>query len=94
MCPVTYDVEKIRADFPSLNSGLAFFDGPGGSQVPTPVGKAISEAITSPISNRNTMTLSERNADKIVLDFREAVADLINADPAGIVYGRSWTQIT
>ena len=94
MCPVTYDVEKIRADFPSLNSGLAVFDGPGGSQVPTPVGKAISEAITSPISNRNTMTLSERNADKIVLDFREAVADLINADPAGIVYGRSWTQIT
>lgn len=91
---MTFNVEKIRADFPSLNSGLAFFDGPGGSQVPTQVGQAISDAITKPISNRSVTTLSERNADEIVTNFRQAVADLINADPAGVVYGRSWTQIT
>lgn len=89
-----YDVQKIRNDFPSLDSGLAFFDGPGGSQVPVEVGNAIAEAITKPISNRNTVTQSERNAEEIVIDFRHAVADLINADPNGVVYGRSWTQIT
>lgn len=91
---MTYDVEKIRADFPALKSGLAFFDGPGGSQVPTQVGEAIAAAITQPISNRGVTTLSEKNADEIVLNFRKAIADLINADPAGVVYGRSWTQIT
>jgi len=91
---VNYDVEKIRRDFPALNSGLAFFDGPGGSQVPTQVGLAISKAISLPISNRNIITASERNADQIVQEFRQAVADLINADPKGVVYGRSWTQIT
>lgn len=91
---MTYDVEKIRADFPALKSGLAFFDGPGGSQVPSQVGKAIAAAITKPISNRNVITESERNADEIVSNFRSAVADLINADPGGVVYGRSWTQIT
>jgi cysteine desulfurase family protein (TIGR01976 family) len=91
---VNYDCEKIRRDFPSLNSGLAFFDGPGGSQVPSQVGLAISKAITLPISNRNIVTTSERNADQIVQDFRQGVADLINADPKGVVYGRSWTQIT
>ena len=89
-----YDVQKIRKDFPALNSGMAFFDGPGGSQVPLVVGNAISEAITKPISNRNTVTQSERNAEEIVNKFRDAVADLINADPNGVVYGRSWTQIT
>ena len=91
---MTYDVEKIRADFPALKSGVAFFDGPGGSQVPSQVGTAIAEAITKPISNRNVVTISERNADEIVINFRKAVADLINADPDGVVYGRSWTQLT
>jgi len=91
---MTYDVEKIRADFPALKSGLAFFDGPGGSQVPTQVGAAIAAAITQPISNRGVTTLSEKNAEEIVLGFRQAVGDLINTDPAGVVYGRSWTQIT
>jgi cysteine desulfurase family protein (TIGR01976 family) len=91
---MTYDVNKIRSHFPSLNTGLAFFDGPGGSQVPDVVGAAIADAITKPISNRNTNTESEKNAEEIVLGFRRAVADLIDVDPNGVVYGRSWTQIT
>jgi cysteine desulfurase family protein (TIGR01976 family) len=91
---VTYNVEKVRSDFPALDSGLAFFDGPGGSQVPTQVGSAIAKAITLPISNRNLVTASERNAEEIVVNFRQAVGDLINANPKGVVYGRSWTQIT
>jgi cysteine desulfurase family protein (TIGR01976 family) len=89
-----YDVNKVRASFPSLNTGLAFFCGPGGSQVPDVVGKTISDAITKPISNRNVNTESEKNAEEIVLSFRAAVADLIDVDPRGVVYGRSWTQLT
>lgn len=42
---MTYDVNKIRSHFPSLNTGLAFFCGPGGSQVPDVVGAAIAAAI-------------------------------------------------
>jgi cysteine desulfurase family protein (TIGR01976 family) len=91
---MSYDVNRIRSHFPSLNTGLAFFDGPGGSQVPDVVGAAIADAITKPISNRNTNTESEKNAEEIVLGFRKAVADLIDVDPGGVVYGRSWTQIT
>ena len=91
---MTYDVNKIRSHFPSLNTGLAFFDGPGGSQTPDVVGAAIADAITKPISNRHVITESEKNAQEIVLDFRKAVGDLIDVDPAGVVYGRSWTQLT
>jgi len=89
-----FDVVRIRSHFPSLNTGLAFFDGPGGSQVPDCVGSEISRAITAPISNRNTVTESEINAERIVKEFRASVGDLIDADPAGVVYGRSWTQLT
>lgn len=91
---MSYDVNKVRTSFPSLNTGLAFFCGPGGSQVPDVVGKAIFDAITKPISNRNVNTESEKNAEEIVLSFRAAVADLIDVDPRGVVYGRSWTQLT
>lgn len=91
---MSYDVKRIRSHFPSLNTGLAFFDGPGGSQVPDVVGAAIADAITKPISNRNTNTESEKNAEEIVLGFRRAVGDLIDVDPNGVVYGRSWTQLT
>lgn len=90
---MSYDVNHIRKDFPSLNSGLAFFDGPGGSQVPTQVGEAISRAITSASSNRGVTTASEKYADEIVMEFRHAVADLTNGDARGVVYGRSWTQL-
>ena len=91
---MTFDVNRIRKEFPSLDSGIAFFDGPGGSQVPKSVGDAIAKAIIQPTSNRNTVTLSEQNAEKCVQDYRQAVADLLNCDPRGVIYGRSWTQLT
>jgi cysteine desulfurase family protein (TIGR01976 family) len=91
---MSYDVNRIRKDFPSLETGIAFFDGPGGSQVPKVVGEEISKAITQASSNRGTITLSEQNAEKCVVEYRSAVADLLNCDSKGVIYGRSWTQLT
>ena len=91
---MSYDVNRIRKDFPSLETGIAFFDGPGGSQVPKVVGEEISKAITQASSNRGTITLSEQNAEKCVVEYRSAVADLLNCDAKGVIYGRSWTQLT
>lgn len=91
---MSYSVERIRKDFPSLDTGLAYFDGPGGSQVPKVVGEVIAKAITQPSSNRGSTTESEKNADDCVTKYRNSVADLLNCDPQGVVYGRSWTQLT
>ena len=91
---MTYDVDELRSHFPSLRSGLAHFDGPGGTQAPREVGDAIAATLTAPLSNRGTVGPSERNADAAVLAFRRAYADLLGADPDGIVYGRSATQLT
>src|SRR5690554_3052055 len=90
---MSYDVVRIRADFPSLKSGWAFFDGPGGTQTPVQVIDAITDALSEPLSNRGTVTDGERNADRIVADARSAVADLVGGNPAGVVFGRSATQL-
>lgn len=89
-----YDVAALRARFPALAEGAAHFDGPGGSQVPDSVGAAVGATLTSAISNRGPATASSRRADEIVVAARQAVADLLGADPAGIVFGRSMTQLT
>ncbi|HMM95074.1 cysteine desulfurase-like protein [Phycicoccus sp.] len=91
---MAYDVERIRSHFPALAEGAAHFDGPGGSQVPDVVGRAVADTLTSAISNRGTVTSSERRAEAVVGDFRLAMADLLGADPRGIVYGRSATALT
>ena len=62
-----YDVEALRAHFPSLAGGTAYFDGPGGTQTPDVVGEAMRRAITQPLSNRGRLTPAERNADDTVL---------------------------
>ncbi|MGY3206162.1 cysteine desulfurase-like protein [Streptomyces sp. TE5632] len=90
---MTYDIDAIRAQFPALAAGIAHFDGPGGSQTPRPVIRAIADALSLPLSNRGHRVAGERNAETIVTDSRRAMADLLAADPAGIVFGRSATQL-
>jgi cysteine desulfurase family protein (TIGR01976 family) len=90
----TYDVDQLRARFPALASGVAHFDGPGGSQVPDAVADAIRTTLVAGVSNRGRMTAAERYADAVVLAARQAMADLLGADPGGIVFGRSMTQLT
>jgi cysteine desulfurase family protein (TIGR01976 family) len=90
---MTFDIERIRADFPALKTGWAFFDGPGGTQVPVQVADAIADALAQPLSNRGTVTEGERNAEQIVVDARRAIADLLGGDQGGVVFGRSATAL-
>lgn len=89
-----FDVSSFRARFPSLASGIAHFDGPGGTQTPTAVGEAIARTLTGPLSQRGSGLVSQRNAEDAVQGFRRAIADLLGAVPEGVVHGRSATQLT
>lgn len=91
---MTYDVDALRARIPALRAGVAHFDGPGGTQTPAPVIEAITDALSRPLSVRGSVTPGEINAETIVRDFRQAMADLLGAEAAGIVVGRSATQLT
>ena len=89
-----FDVAALRAHFPALVDGAAHFDGPGGSQTPDVVAAAIAATLTQPMSNRGTVTQAERNADAVVREARQAVADLTGGVPGGVVFGRSATVLT
>jgi len=91
---MTYDVERLRARIPALSDGTAYFDGPGGTQTPDVVAEAVADAMTAGLSNRGRTTAAERRADDITVEARLAGADLVNADPSGIVFGRSMTELT
>ena len=88
---------RVRAAFPAVSEagdGTAYFDGPGGSQVPAVVARAVADAMTAGLSNRGTVTASERRAEAIVVEARNALGDLLGSDPRGVVLGRSMTQLT
>ena len=91
---MSFDVAGVRSHFPALAAGAAHFDGPGGSQTPDVVARAVHDTLVSPIANRGSVTRAEQRAEAIVQAGRSAMADLLGADPAGIVFGRSMTQLT
>ena len=88
------DLTRIRAQFPALDLGVAHFDGPGGSQTPQSVADAVARTLTAGLANRGTITEAERRAEEVTVGARAAMADLLGAEPGGIVFGRSMTQIT
>ena len=91
---MSLDVAAVRAEFPALDGQVAYFDGPGGSQVPRSVADAVARTLCSGISNRGDVTAAERRADDAVVAARLAVADLLGARAGGVVFGRSMTQLT
>ena len=94
----SYDVARVRSHFPQLREGkgrgAAPFDGPGGSQTPEVVARAVYDTLAGPLANDDDVTPAELNATRTLTEGRAAMADLLNADPRGIVFGRSMTQLT
>lgn len=88
------DVQRVRSWFPSLGSGIAHFDGPGGTQTPRQVGEAVAATMTGPLSIRGSSVLSQRRAEEAVQAFRRAGADLLGVPASTVVHGRSATALT
>lgn len=84
----------LRPHFPALDEGLAHFDGPGGTQVPGVVADAVRDIYRSAVSNRHGGFPSSDRADELVDGARSAVADLLGADPGGVVLAQSMTANT
>jgi selenocysteine lyase/cysteine desulfurase len=89
-----FDFDSVRRRFPALTEGIAHFDSPGGPPVADVVAVAVSTTLRSAVANRGRVTRAERRADDIVIAARQAAVDLLNAEPAGEVFGRSMTQLT
>ncbi|MDP3207951.1 MAG: aminotransferase class V-fold PLP-dependent enzyme, partial [Rhodoglobus sp.] len=91
---MTFDMTALRAHFPALDSGIAFFDAPGGTQTPRAVGEAIASTLTSPLTiPGGNAVQSEINASEAESGFRSAFGDFLGIPAQGVVYGRSATQL-
>ena len=84
---MAYDVARVRGLHPSLGDGWVHFDAPAGMLIPDSVATTVSTAFRrSRPSTVGAHPSAQRSA--AVLDAaRAAVADLFNADPAGVVLG-------
>jgi cysteine desulfurase len=86
---VPFDVARVRGLFPALGDGWVHLDSPAGMQVPEQVAAAVSAALRAPVSGQGGVFPASQRADAIVEAARRAVADLVGAEPAGVVLGPS-----
>jgi cysteine desulfurase family protein (TIGR01976 family) len=93
------DVDAIRARFPALalehgGRPMAFFDGPGGTQVPDTVIDAVVRYYRESNANHGGAFATSERSDAIVEDAHQAIADLLGVDADEITLGPNMTTIT
>ena len=92
-------IQEIRSHFPSLarmHNGfpVAYFDGPGGTQVPQAVVDAMSDYLIHHNANTHWDYPTSAETDSIIESSRESVADFLNADASEVMFGANMTSLT
>jgi len=91
--------DEIRALFPALGRvheghAVAYFDGPGGTQVPTSVVDAMSDYLFHHNANTHWAYPTSAETDVALESARKACADFLNASPGEIAFGANMTTLT
>ncbi len=92
------DVPAIRHQFPALaitdgGRPVAFFDGPGGTQVPQRVIDAMTRYLRTMNANHGGRYLTSQRSDSMVEHAHELVADFLGAMPDEIKFGANMTTL-
>jgi len=92
-------VEEIRRRFPALqrrqaDHAVAYFDGPGGTQVPAQVAEAVREYLLGHNANTHWGFPTSAETDALIDGARSAMADLLGGSPDEIVFGPNMTTLT
>ena len=92
-------IEEIRRCFPALartylGSPVAYFDGPGGTQVPRAVVEAMNDYLYHHNANTHWAYPTSAETDVIIDSARSVLADFLNAEPTEIVFGANMTTLT
>ncbi|MBI4543676.1 MAG: cysteine desulfurase-like protein [Gemmatimonadetes bacterium] len=92
-------VETIRAQFPALarqhnGRSVAYFDGPGGTQVPHAVTQAMTDYLLQHNANTAWAYPTSEETDAALWRARQALADFLGATPAEIAFGCNMTTLT
>jgi len=91
--------EEIRRCFPALartHNGypVAYFDGPGGTQVPRVVVEAMDDYLYHHNANTHWAYPTSEETDATIDSARSLLADFLNASPTEIVFGANMTTLT
>jgi len=91
--------EEIRRCFPALartynGYPVAYFDGPGGTQVPQAVVEAMNDYLYHHNANTHWAYPTSEETDAVIDSARSVLADLLNARPTEIVFGANMTTLT
>jgi cysteine desulfurase family protein (TIGR01976 family) len=95
-----FDVDALRSEFPALaleqdGRPVAYFDGPGGTQVPQRVIDAIAGYYRTSNANDGGAFATSERSDASTADAHAAVADLVGARSAAeIKFGANMTTLT
>jgi len=92
-------LEQIRARFPALERvhedlPVAYFDGPGGTQVPKSVVDAVRDYLLHHNANTDWAYATSIETDALIASARSALADFLNADASEIAFGNNMTTLT
>lgn len=92
-------VEEIRSHFPALRRThggypAAFFDGPGGTQVPDAVPVAMADYLFHRNANAHWAFPTSAETDRVRHQAREAMADFLGGDPEEMIFGQNMTTLT
>ena len=91
--------QEIRRCFPALGRicngyPVAYFDGPGGTQVPRTVVEAMNNYLYHHNANTHWAYPTSEETDAIIDSARSVLADFLNASPTEIVFGANMTTLT
>jgi cysteine desulfurase family protein (TIGR01976 family) len=86
-------VAALRARFPALARDAAYLDGPGGSQVPLDVLRAMEHALLEANANLGGAFTTSVAADLVMERGRAAAADFTGGEVSGIAFGASMTAL-
>ena len=91
-------VDDIRSHFPALErrqagEPVAYFDGPGGTQVPRSVADAMTDYLFHHNANTHWLYPTSEETDALLLEARGALADFLNAQPEEIAFGLNMTTL-
>ena len=95
-----FDVAALRQRFPALSleedgRPIAFFDGPGGTQVPESVIEAVARYYRESNANTEGAFLTSQRSDAIIAEAHQAMADMLGAaDASEIKFGPNMTTLT
>jgi cysteine desulfurase family protein (TIGR01976 family) len=87
------NVEAVRARFSSLQNGFAFFDAPGGTQVPDEVGQAIANALREASGNLGAPYATGRAVEQILARAKADAARFLGCTPDEISFGMNMTTL-